>query len=170
MSSATTTTTNSRPKVPPLSRAICGLFYGKAVDASSTLWKCKCGVERKCDVKNNGCNNLITYLKSKHPDYLEIYAAHTLESSSSKSSQANQKGQQTTLEYLIDSKSRNVYKWLDWIVMDEHVLSFCEKDRTRENTNFGKICSKTLKKYMFLLVAAVEKRSQQKLQSRHAMP
>lgn len=42
--------------------------------------------------------------------------------------------------------------------MDEHELSFCEKDRTKENTNLPKICSKTLKKYMFMLVDAVEKK------------
>lgn len=62
----------------------------------------------------------------------------------------NDEVEQTTLEYMIDSKSRGSYKWLDWIVMDEHELSFCEKDRTRENTNLPKICSKTLKKYMFM--------------------
>lgn len=49
-----------------------------------------------------------------------------------------------------------MHKWLHWIVMDDYEPSFCEKNRTRENKNIHKICSKTAKKYVFLLVDAVE--------------
>lgn len=99
----------------------------------------------------------MTHVKSKHPDYLEIYTAHALESSSSRSHSPNNGAEQTTLEYMIDSKSRGIYKWLDWIVIDEHELSFCEKDHTRENTNLPKICSKNLKKYMLLMMLEKKK-------------
>jgi hypothetical protein len=37
---------------------------------------------------------------------------------------------QTTLDYMFDTRSTNVYKWLKWIIMDEHELAFCEKDLT----------------------------------------
>lgn len=147
----------TRPTVPPSFKAICRLFYSK-ITSSKNIWKCKCGVDWKCDVIKNGYNNLMTHVKSKHPDYLDIYAAHSLESSSSRSHFSNDGVELTTLEYMVDSKSRGIYKWLDWIVMDEHELSFCEKDHTRENMNLPKICSKTLKKYMFMLVDVVEKK------------
>ncbi|OAE28846.1 hypothetical protein AXG93_684s1250 [Marchantia polymorpha subsp. ruderalis] len=43
----------TRPTIPPLSKAICRLFYSK-VTSYENIWKCKCGVERKCDVIKNG--------------------------------------------------------------------------------------------------------------------
>ena len=42
--------------------------------------------------------------------------------------------------------------------MDEHELKFCEKKVTRLNTRLTNITSKTLKKYMFRLVGAVEQK------------
>ena len=37
---------------------------------------------------------------------------------------------QTTLAYLFDSHSTNVFKWLEWIVMDDREFLFCEKELT----------------------------------------
>ncbi len=93
-----------------------------------------------------------------HPDYEEIYAAYSMASPAPGSSVSNQGAAESTHDYKIDTKSRNVYKWLDWIVMDELELGFCEKEFTRENSTLEKISAKTLKKYMFRLVAAVEKK------------
>ena len=59
---------------------------------------------------------------------------------------------------MVDTKSNDIFKWMDWIVMDELELSFCEKARTRGNVHLSKICTKSIKKYMFKLVAAVKNR------------
>ena len=59
---------------------------------------------------------------------------------------------------MIDMNSSCVFKWLEWIIMGELELNFCEKALTRSNTNLGDISTKTLKKYMFRVVSAVEKR------------
>jgi hypothetical protein len=42
--------------------------------------------------------------------------------------------------------------------MDEHELAFCEKDPTQGNANLEAIFVKTLKKYLFKVVKAVEKK------------
>ena len=59
--------------------------------------------------------------KAKHPDYLKIFNEAQVSSDS-----CTVTGQ-TTLAYLADPKSTNIFKWLEWIVMDEHELGFCEK-------------------------------------------
>ena len=63
-----------------------------------------------------------------------------------------------TLDYMFDAASTNVFKWLEWIVMDVHELTFCEKDLTRSNTKLDPISVKTLKKYLFKVVKAVERK------------
>ena len=67
---------------------------------------------------------------------------------------------QTKLDYMFDTASTNVFKWLDWIIMDEHNLEFCEKDLTQGNTKLDPISVKTHKKYLlFKLMKTVEKGS-----------
>jgi hypothetical protein len=147
----------------PSSQSICRFFYGKKPTTHDpTLWKCTCGVQRRCDVTKHGYANLMDHVKKKHPDYIAIYKAHALETSLQTSlpslSTTSSVNSQSTIDYMIDAKSRSVYQWLEWIVMDEHELQFCEKKLTRENSNLPKICARTLKKHLFNLVDAVEKK------------
>jgi hypothetical protein len=55
---------------------------------------------------------------------------------------------------MMDTRSNNVFTWLEWKVMDEHEK--CEKTLTRCNTRLEPISVKTLKKYLFKVVDAVE--------------
>ena len=56
----------------------------------------------------------------------------------------------------MDIKSRDIFKRLDWVIMDELELSLCESNRVREYTTLSKISSKTLNKLMMGLSSAVE--------------
>jgi hypothetical protein len=143
------------------SKDICEIFYGKKpVDASANTWRCTCGVVRKCNPSKNGYKNLLSHLVDKHENYLEIYRAHKQEEKAGSVSESGNSntGRQYTLDYLIDDKSRDIFKWLEWVVMDEMGIGFCEKALTRENSNLQPISAKTLKKYMLLLVDEVEKK------------
>lgn len=147
----------------PVTKDICRLYFGLAPNIEATnTWKCTCGTERKCNVKKFGYGNLMSHIQKSHPNYLEIYEAHRDEHSYASGSVMTAhsiSGKiQTNLDHMIDSKSSNVYKWLDWIIMDELELNFCEKTRTRQNSSLSNIGTKTLKKYLFKLVAAVEKK------------
>ena len=62
------------------------------------------------------------------------------------------------MDYMFDSRSTKVFKWLEWIIMDEHKLAFCEKDLTQGNANLEAVSVKTLKNYLFKVVKAVEKK------------
>ena len=63
---------------------------------------------------------------------------------------------QASLDYIFDARSSNVFKWLEWIVMGELELSFCEKSLTRNNVNLQPVTVTTLKKYMFKLVDQID--------------
>jgi hypothetical protein len=65
---------------------------------------------------------------------------------------------QMTLTYMVDTRSTNVFKWLKWIVVGEHELTFCKKTLTQRNSKLGTILVKTLKKYLFKVVDAVERK------------
>lgn len=142
----------TRPSVPPTSKAICSYYYGKTPHDGNELWKCRCGKFRKQNLKK-GYQNLISHVKSNHPEYLNIF--HEEQGNSQLEIPVTS---QTMLKYLIDEKSTNIFKWLEWIVMDEHELGFCEKKMTIKNTSLAPISTKTLKKCMFNLVRAVEKK------------
>jgi hypothetical protein len=150
------------PQVPLNSKSICQLYFGKQ-PIKDNIWKCSCGIQRKCNISKSGYNNLLTHVKQQHPDYEEMFRSTqcgigTREGSESGSvSVVRQISGQTSLDFLIDSKSKTVFKWIEWIVMDEHPLTFCEKELTRSNTNLPKISTKTLKKYLLKLVVVVEK-------------
>jgi hAT family C-terminal dimerisation region len=162
-----------RPTVLPDTRKICQLYFGKnpVAGTESNRWKCSCGKVRKQDIKV-GFTNLMSHIRQKHPNYLEVFHVAQQEDVHSETSSlttiaASPAGQQpsfsvvsgqTTLDYMFDTRSTNVFKWLEWIIMDEHELGFCEKDLTRGNANLEPISVKTLKKYLFKLVNAVEKR------------
>jgi hypothetical protein len=61
-----------------------------------------------------------------------------------------------TLDYKFHTASTNVFKWLEWIVMDVHKV--CEKDLTQGNTKLDPISVETLKRYLFKVVKAVERK------------
>lgn len=98
-----------------------------------------------------GYQNLISHVKLSHPEYLNIF--HEEQGKSQLEAPATS---QKILKYLIDDESKNIFKWLEWIVMDEHELGFCEKKMTIKNTSLAPISTKTLKKCMFNLVRAVK--------------
>lgn len=104
-----------------------------------------------------GYQNLIGHLKSNHPDYLETFYQAQQLPSNSKGFNEVVVTRSTTQTHSIDANPTNIFKWLQWIVREELDLIFCEKQLTRKNTTLAQISKKTLKKYMFRLVRAVEK-------------
>ncbi|ETK76365.1 hypothetical protein L915_17209 [Phytophthora nicotianae] len=55
-----------------------------------------------------------------------------------------------------DDSSRNVYHWLDWIIMENRELSMCEKIKTRKYTHLKPLSVNTLKKHMLELETVVQ--------------
>ena len=150
----------------PESKDICVMYFGEEpVDKMRNIWKCKCGKLRKSDVKVNGYTNLMGHIKDKHPDMNELLALQSGQATGILDNPTNQK--QTMLQFLIDPKSNDIYKWIDWVVMDELELSFCEQERSRQYTNLSSLCTKTLKKYVLKLSKAVQRRVKERVAGCH---
>jgi hypothetical protein len=107
-----------------------------------------------------GYSNLLNHIYSKHPDYndvfLSISRATDNQSSSIQTSKTGQSSMTATMELFYDEKSANIFKWLEWIIMDELPLSFCEKELTKQYTSLMPISTNTIKKYLNRLCSAVE--------------
>ena len=152
----------------PDSKTICEAYFGdKPEDIENNVWRCKCGTQRQCDVSHYGYTNLVGHVKSKHPDLNEVLVMSSKTSATSGTSQELIPQKQTSLKFVIDPKCNDIYKWIDWIVMDELELSFCEQERTRGYTNLSTTCNKTLKKYMFKLRDAVKEKVRNMVAEHH---
>jgi hypothetical protein len=56
----------------------------------------------------------------------------------------------------VDKKTYNIYKWIEWVVVENLPFSFCEKKLTRENTSRDTISRTSLMKYLDCLSWEVE--------------
>ena len=125
------------------------VFYGcySAVLGRPNKWLCLfCKEEKTCNVAhgyNNGLNHIKTHDWKAAMD--EQY--------------------QTTLDSIVDTKSKNVYRWLKWVINLDLPLSFVNKKETRQNTNLRHLDRHTLTKYMHKVVLQVELYFQQKMPS-----
>ncbi|OWZ20099.1 hypothetical protein PHMEG_0005528 [Phytophthora megakarya] len=51
----------------------------------------------------------------------------------------------------------NAYHWLDWVVMDHHEFSFCEKKRTRKYTSLEPMTRYQIKQHLEALEPVVKR-------------
>jgi hypothetical protein len=116
---------NSCPTVPHNNKKLCHLFFGKVPFIEQTdQWNCKCGTLCKQKIKL-GFSYLLSHIKQRHPNYEEVFViaqqANEVDSISDSAQVVTRNGGvsgQTTLAYLFDRHSTNVFKWLEWIVTD----------------------------------------------------
>ena len=99
-------------------------------------FKCNyCHVQRNQAIKK-GNANLTDHVFAKHPDWKEVVQASVSTLASNKT---------VSIVQFVDNLSMNVFQWIEWIVMENRELSFCEKALTRKISNLNKICTRTLK-------------------------
>ncbi|DAZ98313.1 TPA: hypothetical protein N0F65_008899, partial [Lagenidium giganteum] len=72
----------------------------------------------------------------------------------------------TTSYFTVNAAAKNMYRWLEWIVMDGLPLTFCEKRLATKNTSLQPICSKTLKRYREIFETSVQKRVAESLRDK----
>ena len=112
-------------------------------------------VERKQKV-GTGYQNLIEYITRLHPDWKELMSE-------------TEKGSKSKLTSFIDTKSSNIYSWIDWIVGENLPFNFCEKECTRKYTKLKSISVESVMKYMELLVLEVEERIKKDIPQKFAV-
>jgi hypothetical protein len=151
----------------PTRKEICVFYFGETpVNAETNQWKCSCGVRRKCNVAKRGHGNLFSHIREKHENHVEAMRLFSEAQAEGREIAVNPSAQraaapanvQRTLDYLLDGRSQNMYKWIEWVVKSELELSFVDDSLNRSNIALSDTDSRTLKKYMFRLMKAVEEK------------
>lgn len=164
------------PTYKPTNREA-SLFYFVPVDPTDknpTEWKCVCGKRRKCNASKFGHGNLFNHVVKAHPNYREVMwveqqaslDGQAIAATRSPTNQGHPSNNtsgpsvptvQSTLDHMMDGRSQNMLKWIDWVSMGELPLSWVDDERNRTYSCLQPICSKTMKKYSFRLVSVIEK-------------
>ena len=121
----------------PLSNKEVALFYFTRKPKTSE-YTCKCGTQRKCEA---GYENLMTHIRTKHKNFeIEINSSR-----------------QSVLNVFIDPKAKNIFGWLEWVIMNGFPFSFTTDPLNRFYSNLKRISRNTFMKYMSLVTSEVEK-------------
>jgi len=116
-------------------------FFFTKNDENPGHYLCLCGKERKQRV-GTGYQNLIEHITRSHPDWKELMSE-------------TEKGSKSKLTSFIDTKSSNIYSWIDWIVAEDLPFNFCENQSSRKYAKLKPISVESVMKYMDLLVIKV---------------
>ena len=114
--------------------------YFVTSEENNELHKCReCSRNIKQNVKK-GYTNLVVHVTTQHKDeYVEKVRAHIGVAVA---------GAMDTFVRRSSEKAKNIFGWMEWIVMESLALQSCENRNFRKRTNLSCMTSKTLKKYM----------------------
>ncbi|KAE9303034.1 hypothetical protein PF008_g22328 [Phytophthora fragariae] len=101
---------------------------------------------------SNGYSNLLNHLRRHHPAYEQLARS------------ALREGNALQLR-VVDQRTVDVYRWVEWIVVDKLPFSFCERPNVRANTKLSKINRQTVKIYVVDIADCVEARMKRDLPS-----
>eukprot|EP00171_Calliarthron_tuberculosum_P004916 IDg4916t1 len=124
----------------------------KPVEGSPDVWVCQCGLQRK---KNKtGWTNLMSHVHNDHPDIVNLIP------------KLNDSQRDGILKHFKPKKSKNVFAWLQIIILGLRPYSTVEDHVLRRYVNLDPVCRNTIQKYVGKLVKIVEKSISQTLPSR----
>lgn len=126
----------------PKGKKLAELCFTRNALGGST-WTCFCGARR---VQNGtGYSNLVSHVQNAHGDYLHALEVGTVPET-----------REGTSTFCWSSKTKQLFAWLDLIVMGLLPFSFCDKPCITRNMREPSIAVNTLKKYMIALTTLVE--------------
>ncbi|RLN89342.1 hypothetical protein BBJ28_00014449 [Nothophytophthora sp. Chile5] len=116
------------------SRSITAFFFDSVGDDKSEYKIC--AIKRRQGA-GTGYSNLLDHLRDKHPDYQKTYSDYNAQSPGSFERYG-----------FLDAHARQIFQWMRWVVMRNHVLAEVGNPLTREMSRLDPVSSKTLLKYM----------------------
>ena len=123
--------------MPFTTKEVCDRYFKHVGD---DIYKCTiggCSVTRK-KAPSAGYQNLFSHVAAKHPNYKSDM-------------------QSTSLSlFTIPEKARNIYGWLELIVMNGEPFNLVENEYQRKYSNLSSICRNTFMKYLQELTKTVE--------------
>jgi len=96
-------------------------LHTKWVDGKAqVICKCKRVLAKQANGFTNAANHVRSQHKDEYKEKVEEYLKLKIDS------------QRSVLDFVsIPASAKNMYAWLDWVVMDNHSFNFVEKKRTR---------------------------------------
>jgi hypothetical protein len=148
------------PIVTP--RKVIDYYFDKPTETFS--YKCKKCLQSKKLKQNSGLSNLKNHptacVGNNYALKLQELLAHSNPASLSSPGQTRMK------QHFVPSYSSpevDVYKWIEWVVMQHQPLSEVDNPLTREGTKYSSISSKSLRKYILELTPLVEAKIREEL-------
>ncbi|EGZ14663.1 hypothetical protein PHYSODRAFT_333013 [Phytophthora sojae] len=122
------------------SSQICSMLF---TDVGNGFYNCtSCDKQYK---KGNGYTNLLSHLRRNHDNY-ELEA------------QEASRRQNPLRLHLVSTRTRDLYRWLEWVVCDRLPFAFVERRLTRLNASLSLVSEDTLSKYIVLIFELLELR------------
>lgn len=136
------------------SKSISEFFFNRTEDL---LWECKkC---HKTKAKSGGWTNLLSHIRSCiGSDYEDQYNEHKKLTASSTNA--------PTFFIKVSEREKEVYKWVEFVVMKNLPVSFVDCPYTRDVTRLRNISSQTLRAIILDLLAVVNETIQAELPSK----
>ncbi|KAJ8531766.1 hypothetical protein ON010_g14198 [Phytophthora cinnamomi] len=122
------------------SSQICSMLFS---EVDNGFFKCTtCDKQYK---KGNGYTNLLNHLRRSHDNYEQ-------------EAQEASRRQNPLRLHLVSTRTRDLYRWIEWVVRDRLPFAFVERRLTRQNTALSLVSEDTLSKYIGLIFELLELR------------
>lgn len=131
----------------------------KVDDKGGTYHKCKLCPNNAKDYlasKNTtlgSAGNLAKHTRQVHSNWQQVY-----QDAEVSRMQATNTTLTTFFPRSVSDKAMNIFKWLDWIIMEDLPLTFVESKYARKNSNLTSISVHTFKKYATKVGYKVERK------------
>ncbi|ETL43301.1 hypothetical protein L916_06159 [Phytophthora nicotianae] len=134
----------------PTSRQLCAVLFEERDDR----YYCRLCPLSRAKPRNGGFTSVIDHLNRNHRGvYLDEYYILARRPSAL----------DNYVRVTVDGAIMNRYHWMDWVIMEHHELSFCEKPRARKYTSLEPISRYLLKQDLDSVEVAVQARVRQRL-------
>ncbi|ETM49641.1 hypothetical protein L914_06156 [Phytophthora nicotianae] len=134
----------------PTSRQLCAVLFEERDDR----YYCRLCPLSRAKPRNGGFTSVIDHLNRNHRGvYLDEYYILA----------RRPNALDNYVRVTVDGAIMNRYHWMDWVIMEHHELSFCEKPRARKYTSLEPISRYLLKQDLDSVEVAVQARVRQRL-------
>ncbi|ETI47087.1 hypothetical protein F443_08620 [Phytophthora nicotianae P1569] len=141
-----TTSSTQRPATLT-NRQVANFYFRPCCDQYDEVileyFRCRCGAVRK-RAPGLGYTNLMQHIRREHPSFAAEMLAAT-------------RGETGSLLHYVRNSALNTFGWLEWIVLGNLPLSFCESRLSRRYTNLEPISVETLRGSLESVTRSVER-------------
>ncbi|DAZ93435.1 TPA: hypothetical protein N0F65_000086, partial [Lagenidium giganteum] len=131
-------------------KEICEVLYTALGDKNYRCNSCS-----KVYARGNGYTNLLNHLRTSHAGF-ERVALDVIRSGN-------------RIASVVDAKSIEIYRWVEWCILERMPFSFCESAIVRKNAKMAPISRDTLKEYVLKLYGWTREKVIQQLPERFGL-